>query len=281
MRLRRCGIVAPLFFLMIVSTIEAAELRLIRICPDKSCDIAYLYIIGKIEPGDAERVRQTIRNYGPGIEALMLRSPGGSMYDSMQIGTLASDLMLNTFAPPAPNYCANEDTRWGITNAPCTCLSGCFLIWMGGVNRYGTVVGMHRPWDTTGNMGRMAYEEAAAQYNRWINELNTYLTSMELPPAFFSTFIATVKSGNMRMLTGSELLQLNHNPSKTEWLTNRCGQWTAQENEELGNLNAAQYHGRPHNSTRRQQLVAKYSASQTCQTETQRAARKEAFTKVF
>jgi hypothetical protein len=217
-----------LVFLCAPRLAAGAELRVIKLCPDRSCENAYLYIIGKIEPGDAGRVRDTIKRYGAGIEALMLRSPGGSMYDSIEIGTLASDLMLNTFAPYAPNYCANEDARWGIAGAPCTCVSGCFLIWMGGVNRYGTVVGMHRPWDMSGTMGRSDYQDAAALYKKWIGDLDVYLTKMELPQAYFAKFISTVRSGDMRMLSGEELLQLNENPSKGEWLSNRCGQWTTQ-----------------------------------------------------
>src|SRR5438105_3615821 len=140
--------VLALFIGLLVSqTAGALDLRLVN-------NNQYLYLTGKIENGDAARVRQTIKQAGPSVEALMLRSGGGSMYESIQIGTLAYDMMLNTFSPPAPNYCSQEDSRWGIGQTPCTCVSGCFLIWMGGVNRYGTVVGMHRPWDISGSMGQ-------------------------------------------------------------------------------------------------------------------------------
>ena len=274
------GILAALASLILSSIAFGAEFRVVQLCLERSCP-ANLYIIGKIEPGDGARFREVVRRTGPGIEALILRSVGGSMHDSIEIGTLASDLMLNTFAPHAPNWCPNDDTRWGVYNAPCTCVSGCFLIWMGGVNRYGTVVGMHRPWDTTGNMGQLPYEQAAQQYKKWLADLSEYLTRMELPDAYFSEFIATVKSGSMRMLTGRELLELNHNPSKTEWLTNRCGQWITQENDELGNLNFQKYRGLPHDSRRLQKLMAKLSAIQKCQDNAQREARTQAFKRIF
>jgi hypothetical protein len=253
---------------------DAVDLRLVN-------HNTLLYVIGKIEAGDAARVRDVLRKAGPSVEALILRSVGGSMYDSMEIGTLAYDLMLNTFAPYAPNYCATDDAGWGISRVPCTCVSGCFLIWMGGVNRYGTVVGMHRPWDTSGTMGKLNYPEAGAIYKKWIADLDVYLTKMELPQAYFAKFISTVRSGDMHMLSGADLLQLNENPSKGEWLSNRCGQWSSQDNNEIGELNFAQYQGRSHNSARRQQLIAKLSAIQTCKTSTQAQARREAFEKIF
>jgi hypothetical protein len=56
--------------------IPAAELRLVN-------DNTLLYLIGKIEPGDGTRVREAVRAAGPTLETLMLRSVGGSMYDSM------------------------------------------------------------------------------------------------------------------------------------------------------------------------------------------------------
>jgi hypothetical protein len=238
-------------------------------------------VIGKIERGDAARFRDVIGRNGPAVEALFLRSPGGSMYDSIEIGTLAHDLMLDTYAPYYAGNCQFDDSRWGIHNAPCTCVSGCFLIWMSGVNRYGVIVGMHRPWDTSGDMGRSSYEQAAAVYNKWLADLKAYLTKMELPDVYFSKFIATVRSGDMRMLSGQEPLELNHDPSSAEWLTNRCGQWTTSDNNEMANLNDKQYNGTPHNSVRRQQLVAKLSAIQSCKTAAQKEARVAAFKTLF
>lgn len=199
----------------------ALDLRVVRSCPDGSCDHALLYLIGKIESGDASRVRDKLKQHGSGISALTLRSGGGSMYESIKIGTLASELMLDTYAPYYPNNCNAEDKRWGITDAPCTCVSGCFLIWMGGVNCSGIVVGMHRPWDTTGDMGQKTPDEAEKIYDQWIDDLKTYLTKTKLPDAYFSKFVETVRSGDMQMLTNADLLALNHHPSKAERLSNR------------------------------------------------------------
>src|SRR5262249_35088438 len=151
---------------IISSSASGADLQVVKTCSD--CD-AYLYIIGKIEVGDDQRVDALLRQHGPSVSAIMLRSIGGSMYDSINIGTLARQLLLDTFAPyyPASGFqrsCHDDDRPFGVSGAPCTCVSGCFLIWLGGVHRYGVIVGMHRPWDTSRKMGSMPYEKAAPQY---------------------------------------------------------------------------------------------------------------------
>lgn len=271
-----------------------AELKIVKSCPDGTCDNANLYIIGKINTGDAAHVMKVLEEYGPGIGSLYLRSPGGSMYESIRIGTMANELMLNTFAPSSitqcgrTKYCTNpranctpEHKQLGVTKAYCTCLSGCFLIWIGGVNRYGDIVGMHRPWDTSRKMGSLPYKQAAKQYKKWLADLKLYLTKMEVPETYFSKFIETVRSGDIRMLTNEDYTALHQNPSITEWLSNRCGQWTTQENEEISNLNRKKYQGKRHNRTRLKQLLDKLTARQVCKENARRQARETAFKKMF
>jgi len=252
---------------------NAAEFRVIRPCTNE-CD-AYIYVIGKIEPGDGARFRQVVKATGPSIDSLFLRSPGGSMYDSIQIGTLTHELMLDTYAPQT--NCGSDDNRFGINNAPCTCLSGCFLIWMGGVNRYGVTIGMHRPWDQSGNMGQLKYDRAAAMYNKWIEDLKAYLVKMELPDSYFAKFIATVRSGDMRMLTNADLLSLNNNPSKVEWLSSRCGEYPANKTELLGQLSQSKFAGRPYNVALWQQLSDEYNAVYFCKKKALRDTRAAVF----
>jgi hypothetical protein len=256
-----------------------AEFRVIPLCPS-GCN-AWIYVVGKIEAGDGDRFREVVRRIGPAIDALVLRSPGGSMYDSIKIGTIAYDLMLDTYAPYRSGECASDDNRWGVYNAPCTCLSGCFLIWMGGVNRYGVIVGMHRPWDQSGSLGRLQYNEASSMYKRWIDDLKTYLAKMELPDVYFAKFIETVRSGQMKMLSGDDLLSLNNNPSKIEWLSNRCGEFPTNKAMVLGQLSQSKFRGQPYNATLWQQLASEYNIIRVCKTNALQETRTAAFNALF
>jgi hypothetical protein len=273
-----CCVIAILS-LVPTRTTFAAEFRVVWPCPN-GCN-AYIYVIGTIESGDGDKFRDVIRRTGPAIDSLFLRSPGGSMYDSIKIGTIASDLMIDTYAPYGAGQCSNHDSRFGVYNAPCTCVSGCFLIWMGGLNRYGITVGMHRPWDMGKTMGKLKYKEAALVYNRWIEDLKIYLTKMELPDVYFAKFIATVRSGEMKMLTNDDLLSLNNNPSKTEWLLNRCGEFPSNKTVMFGQLSQNKFQGRPYNVLLWQQLEDEYNKIRVCKVNALTEARSTAFNSMF
>jgi hypothetical protein len=160
-------------------------------------------------------------------------------------------------------------------------VSGCFLIWIGGVNRYGVILGMHRPWDVSRTMGNLKYDQAAPMYNRWLADLKDYLLKMQVPDDLYAKLIATVNSVEMRMFENNDIVPLIHDPTFDEWLTNRCGQMTFKENKELGELNWQKYQGRSYNSGRQQQLVDRSNTIANCRTQAQAQARRDAFTKVF
>lgn len=248
---------------------QAAELRVVK---TEGClgpcnpYPAELYIIGTIEPGDAARVTQTIKDYGPGIWGLELRSIGGSMYNSIQIGALAKKLMLTTLAPITRDRCASEDSQNNIHNAPCTCLSGCFLIWLGGIQRIGLIIGMHRPWDTSHNMGQMPYEQAAPMYAKWMSDLQAYLKSVEVPQLYYSKLIETVSSNTMKMLSSDEVVDLAYMPSVHEWLINRCGVFSPGETNAAGREGVNRYYHRPFNAALLQSLQQKQTAIANCET---------------
>lgn len=140
---------------------------------------------------------------------------------------------------------------------------------------------MHRPFDLSGNMGRMDYDAAAPMYKKWMADLTAYLEKMELPAPYIATFIATVRSDNMYMLGNNELISINNQPSKSEWLTNRCGQWTTPENNELGDLEMAKFQGQYYDSARRNYLLNRLTSIQSCKSAAQFEQRKAAFARIF
>lgn len=85
---------------------------------------------GDIEPGAEDVFRELVgERYGGWLE---LRSMGGDVRASIQIGKIARAHRIKTYVP--------EGTY---------CLSGCAIIWAGGYERYvakGGIIGFHRPW---------------------------------------------------------------------------------------------------------------------------------------
>jgi hypothetical protein len=220
--------------LLFCHTSFAADIQIRRSVCTQPCDGADIYIIGQIRAGDAEKFKQVVKAAGPAASLIYLRSSGGDMYESIQIGLIAKKLMLVTMAPLKEVGCSQDATR-GVYNAPCVCLSGCFLIWLGGVTRTGNAVGMHRPWDTSHNMGNLSYDQAAPLYAKWLADLKDYLHTVETPETVYSRYIQMVNSDSMHMLTTEEALELLNMPSVTEWLINRCGSVTPDEAASLIN----------------------------------------------
>jgi hypothetical protein len=66
-------------------------------------------------------------------------------------------------------------------DARCTCTSACFLIWVGGMGRYGTWIGVHRPFFDAAEYGALSPKEAERRYvGRVMRQLASPL--MGIPP---------------------------------------------------------------------------------------------------
>ena len=87
----------------------AADFRIAPFCKAQSNEwlarcqdfgpIKNLYIIGEIVKGDAQHFRQALREGGPQIERVQLRSPGGDVDEALEIGRMIRSVYLNTEAP--------------------------------------------------------------------------------------------------------------------------------------------------------------------------------------
>lgn len=103
----------------------ATDVRLYASSPER------VYVIrGDIEQGADVLFKEAIAGVRGGW--LVLSSQGGDTEASMQIGRLAHLYGIKTYVP---------------TNG--LCLSGCAIIWAGGVERWvskGAVLGFHHPW---------------------------------------------------------------------------------------------------------------------------------------
>jgi hypothetical protein len=85
-----------------------------------------------------------------------LLSPGGSISEAIEIGRLVQRNLISTMAPvslgatkvlftPAGSVMPKEDPAY-CKGPDCICASACFLIWVGGIERSGNAIGLHRPY---------------------------------------------------------------------------------------------------------------------------------------
>ena len=150
-RWTRVIILVVIIGISINNNARAAVFRVAGICatsvsfPCDSPDLT-VFIIGAIEAGDTDRLKDILRQYGPAIRTVTLRSEGGSVAEGIKIGRLLRSLYIGTSAPFADvktAACRKESAVLGVT-VSCTCASACFFIFVGGVNRWGTDILIHR-----------------------------------------------------------------------------------------------------------------------------------------
>ncbi|MGR3502948.1 hypothetical protein [Pseudaestuariivita sp.] len=128
--------------------------------PDEG-DASVLTLTGKIREGDAARFAEAIAAR-PGIAALRLHSPGGSVRDALDIGRQARELGLNT-----------------IMQAGDICLSACPYLFAGGVARSAdedASIGVHQSY--FGSNSVLPAFLAVSNIQRGQGEVMTYLAAM-------------------------------------------------------------------------------------------------------
>jgi hypothetical protein len=211
---------------------SAAVFRVAGICatsvsfPCGSPDSTVI-ISGVIEAGDADRFENILRQYGPEIPTVTLRSQGGNVAEAMKIGRLVRSLYIGTRAPFASTKsaaCVKESAVLGV-NVPCICASACFLIFAGGVDRWGTDILIHRIKFDADFFGGLDFPNAAKTYRAGMERIREYISEMGVPDAFYWKML-NVSSNETLALTGEEMTDLTKaaggDPAFAEWLDAKC-----------------------------------------------------------
>jgi hypothetical protein len=204
---------------------------------------------GPIEPGDAQKFSMFLKAHHPFVSRLYLSSPGGSVADAIAIGRLTRAALIETRAPDHNFFggdwrAGNFDTRpgsgilyigrWGradnrvLCRGPsCNCASACFLIWAGGWERWGSVLGIHRPTAGMNGFGNLPPDKASVAYTQIISAIRDYLSEMEIPNRYMER-MTSISSDNMFWISENvdelkALDELEYAPSIQEWLKLKCG----------------------------------------------------------
>jgi len=172
---------------------------------------ARITIFGKIERGDYVKFRDLVVKLGKEnvyIHTVDLNSPGGDVFEAMKIGKLIRKFMPGTWSPDSigdivecpggvVSYNDNRDPRrkdipyeklaemyddLKIGPVPgCTCDSACFLIWVGGVHRFGSFLRVHRPYFSKEYFSGLDAGEAKQKYEDMSKIVKNYLVEMNVP----------------------------------------------------------------------------------------------------
>jgi len=167
---------------------------------------------GKIESGDFEKFKNFVLENNKTAE-IYLASPGGNLAEALKIGILARMLKLSTVAPSKTltNYSrelAAAQHNLQHAKANYMCASGCFFIFVAGINRRSdglgpAILGIHRPFLTANDMKRLGYDQAAAIADRTRSTVARYLSVMDVPGGYI-TAMYSVSPGRIQWIRNDQ-----------------------------------------------------------------------------
>lgn len=187
-------------FLVVINPVIAAE---VWFQDGKSKNHDVLVIEGEIKAGDFDQIKKEIFEFGPLIRGVYLYSPGGDAREAMKIGDMMRSLYLSTVSPDfslkeyqkdRSNVAPECNRSWEPkpkSPANCTCDSACFLIWVGGLNRDGNYVGVHRPVFNKSYYSSISSNEAEALYQNMLDSIQAYLEKYKVPRDVIGKMINT------------------------------------------------------------------------------------------
>ena len=186
-----------------------------------------IYLEGKIEKGDFEKIRTESR--GKIIKNIELWSPGGNVQEALKISEFLNNKLISAHAPDfltnegktIIDTCNLSDVR-PRDKANCTCNSSCAIIWLLAPFRLGTIVGIHRPRFDYDDYSGMTTEQAKMTFDQMVSEIKTKLVEGQVNPKIVEIMFNT-SSSNIHYLTFDEIVEIGARKSFIDELINaRC-----------------------------------------------------------
>jgi hypothetical protein len=197
-----------------------------------------ILIQGPIEPGDAQKFMVLLRQHHPFVDLVTIASSGGSVEEAIKIGRLIRRFLLITQAPyrpfgTSPNGVGMFAESGGktICEGPhCNCASSCFLIWAGGYERLGHVLGVHAPSNKSTAFSELPADRASRMYRDLVADIGRYLEDVDIPRKY-RDLMSDTSSSDMRWLTLKEAESLTRPSSIWTWIASSCEVMSQQEQE--------------------------------------------------
>lgn len=228
-----------IFLLFAVCMPIAASAAKFSVLCDNSFEVASqactIQLVGRIEQGDAARLRSVIRQDLPEgwrYGAVLLESPGGSVSAALEVAEVVRKAMLDTTTFRLPKKLANSQSpRTDGYQIRRKCVSACFLIWVAGADRNafthsllpaGTSdIGLHRPY-----FDKSVYEESpekvAERQQQAMLMTAEYLRREQIPQALIEKMLQRA-SNQIYWLTNEDPDITGRAPWFEEMMIARCG----------------------------------------------------------
>lgn len=188
-------------------------------------------IEGIIEPGDFEKFEQLVIQQGMEFNTVWIASPGGDVLEAMKIGRLIRELRYSVYLPIGFKSINRTFLLFGMKDTKNNvCASACFYIYVAGVQRIGTIVGIHRPYLSRDAYRKMDLEDAIAANDYVRSIVAEYFDEMGVPDEYVNRSFQ-IPSGETEWLSESEVnSRFNHYiPEVDEWLAAQCDTLTPTE----------------------------------------------------
>jgi hypothetical protein len=165
---------------------------------------------GDIEPGDAERLVEFIRKDPQRFlrqTHITIASPGGDVVEALRL----AELIRYTYLP------VRVDEEKG------PCVSACFFIYVSAVDRYGSPIGVHRPYLDPEHVRDLPPSQAQETQDRVMRGAREFLQDAFVPTRLIDASLQRA-STQVYWLTAKDLTDIGfHAPWYEEYLIAQCG----------------------------------------------------------
>ena len=183
--------------LALAAPASAADVRLAQ--TTSGAPLGGVTIEGRIASGDFVKFAALVLAT-PGANVVWLASPGGNLSEALRIGRLIRQLALEVRAPVdrAHPLVHLEDADNN------TCASACFFLYVAGVSRQGSVLGIHKPALPADEYFAVGLDGAVAAHQRIEEATVAYLDLMGAP-ARYAPLMLTASSATMVWLSPDDI----------------------------------------------------------------------------
>lgn len=157
-----------------------------------------LYFFDKIEKNDSFQLRKALRNHD--IQFIVLSSPGGDVWEGLNMAGIIHDKQLTTYIPP------NQNEYIGI------CASACSYMFLAGKNRIAEgKLGVHQFYSDKGSAkDNVDKVQQSAQFT--VSEIIGFLNEFKTPPFVYERMF---QQDEMYFFNSSELNLIQVNDTET------------------------------------------------------------------
>ena len=192
---------------------------------------------------NSAKFRNVIVQNNFSLETVILRSNGGNLQEAMTIGRDIRQLLMETEGPTL-DYYPDREGRYGSGDYPlcvengfpdgsykgsrykgseCVCASACFFLYVAGVRRALSYVGIHRGYVRPDISRDQGLDTAAEMYRRISKPITDYLRDMGVPPRYADIMLRT-SSQEIYVPKYPEVMAdfFGWIPEIEEWLIAKC-----------------------------------------------------------